>query len=729
MRRQLHPLSVMLPLFVALALIYAYAVPILEAPDESKHVGLLEHLARTGELPIQSADVQAAAGTLYAQEGSQPPLYYLLAMQVYRLFDRSDFDAVRLENPHAIIGDPSARGNQNHILHDALYPPPLYGTALAIYAVRLFSIACAAVTVFAVYQAARLVVPSRPGVPVLAAGLVAFNPQFVFISASVNNDNLVAALNSLVIWQALVLMRDGFSSRRSVGIALLMAFASLTKLSGLVVIPLVGAVALWTAFRRRTWRDLLLLGVLTVGIWGIIAGWWYARNVILYGELFGTRRMLDIFGRRPAPPFTELITSEFTGLRMSFWGLFGWFNVFTLQPFYRVMDIVSAVGVVGVMAVLWMRRRDPEQGARLAFLIGIVAGGLFSLAAWTSQTAASQGRLMFAYIAAIAVLLAMGLRQWRIPPLVILIPLGMFAAAVPFITLIPTYAPPPALAALPATASVDGRIFRDWRLAGYQVAPGRWSPGDLIPITLYWQPIRRSDQDYSLFIRLLDQYDNRLDVITTYPGHGSLRTSTWEPGRIYADEYTLRVPDGIDLLTNPPIPLRAYVGYWKFPEGDSIDPVGEDGSPAPFVILDLGGLPTSAALPEPQYTLDPPIAFGDQVALSGYTFTDGVLSLHWRVMADWSESWRVFAFALDGAYADQQVVAQADAPPDLSTRYWRSGDAYMTIHDLAAQGAPAPGRYSVYIGWYTTDYPARLAVSAPGAVDNAYPVVEWQVTD
>ena len=33
---------------------------------------------------------------------------------------------------------------------------------------------------------------------------------------------------------------------------------------------------------------------------GVIAGWWYVRNIALYGELTGLLRMVEVAGSRPA---------------------------------------------------------------------------------------------------------------------------------------------------------------------------------------------------------------------------------------------------------------------------------------------------------------------------------------------------------------------------------------------------------------------------------------------
>ena len=151
------PLRWLLAAFVLLALIYAYANPIWEAPDESTHFGMIQYIAATGQLPVQIKGQPRPYS--YGQEGSQPPLYYLIGALLISPFDRSDYEAVRQGNPHAIVGDPGQWGNKNVRLHDQFYPPPLHGTVLAAYVVRLFSILLGAVTVAAVYLSARLIVP------------------------------------------------------------------------------------------------------------------------------------------------------------------------------------------------------------------------------------------------------------------------------------------------------------------------------------------------------------------------------------------------------------------------------------------------------------------------------------------------------------------------------------------------------------------------------------------
>ena len=235
-------------IFLLIGLVYLYAAPNFEASDTVQHIGVIKWIAERGELPLQSADHDK----LYGQEGSQPPLYYLLMAAVWNAFDNSDFEARYLPSPFTVIGDPLRLGNRNLVIYKQVYPPDLSGSSLTLYVIRLLGVGMGAVTVGAVYQSARTLLPGRAGFALLAGALTAFNPQFLFISASVSNDNLINMLAALITWQMLLMLRDGFQRRRSLLLALLIALAALTKLSGLVVGAVVGLAGIWLLWR---WGD------------------------------------------------------------------------------------------------------------------------------------------------------------------------------------------------------------------------------------------------------------------------------------------------------------------------------------------------------------------------------------------------------------------------------------------------------------------------------------------
>src|SRR5262249_23237672 len=97
--------------FIVLGSIYSVVTPVFEASDEISHYPVVQHIATTGELPVQKVGVK----TLWDQEGSQPPLYYMFGALVTGWVDTSDLQTIRTLNPHAKLGIPLDPDNKNMV--------------------------------------------------------------------------------------------------------------------------------------------------------------------------------------------------------------------------------------------------------------------------------------------------------------------------------------------------------------------------------------------------------------------------------------------------------------------------------------------------------------------------------------------------------------------------------------------------------------------------------------
>ncbi len=582
------PLQWLLPAaFFLVGLLYWYAAPNFEASDTVQHVGMVKWIAERGELPLQSAEHE----NLYGQEASQPPLYYLLMAAVWKAFDTSDFEARYLPSPFIVVGDPLRLGNKNLVIYEQVYPPDLRGSSLALYVIRLLGLGMGAVTVGAVAQSARTVAPGQPGIWLLAGALTAFNPQFLFISASVSNDNLVNMLAALMAWQMLAMLRDGFRRRRSLSLALLIALAALTKLSGLVVGAVLGLAALWVLYRGRDWRGFGILCGAAIGFTLVIAGWWYVRNLQLYGDLLGTATMLDNFGRRSISP-GRLFLEEFEGLRVSYWAVFGAFNIVADEVFYRVMDGLTLIAGGGLAVFIAKTvRGDSAQRRRggllegFGFLFIMLALGAGMLVWWSMQTWASTGRLLFPYITSASLLLALGLRALRIPPLAVALPLLTFSLLAPFLYIIPNYDHPPVVEALPESATVADVQWKDMRLSGYELPERRrWKAGEGIPVTFYWRSRAHSPLAYALVLSLLDEAGQAVTSFETWPGWGTMPHPWMDLNVDYRDDYVLQLPADAAGTADLQLEIRWYV----FPDGPALEAALATGEALAGLRLGLG---------------------------------------------------------------------------------------------------------------------------------------------
>src|SRR5512143_3854660 len=154
--------------FVLLAVIYSIVTPIFEASDEVSHYAVVQYLADTGELPVQRPGVKTA----WEQEGSQPPLYYLLVAPLARWIDTRDAAARMTRNPHAAPGDPSLGANRNLVIHSPAEDFPWRNTTLVVHLIRFFSIALGAGTIALSFLIARRIFPGRPSIPIGTAALI-----------------------------------------------------------------------------------------------------------------------------------------------------------------------------------------------------------------------------------------------------------------------------------------------------------------------------------------------------------------------------------------------------------------------------------------------------------------------------------------------------------------------------------------------------------------------------
>ena len=81
-----------------------------------------------------------------------------------------------------------------------------------------------------------------------------------------------------------------------------------------------------------------------------------------------------------------------------------------------------------------------------------------------------------------------------------------------------------------------------FRLDGYAVTD-ETRPGGAILLTLLWQDLAAVDENYQVFVHLLDNQGNKIAQADGQPVQWLRPTSTWQPGERIADRYGLLLPD------------------------------------------------------------------------------------------------------------------------------------------------------------------------------------------
>ncbi len=724
MRLHHSPVLFITTAFVALGLIYSAVTPIFEAPDEVSHYAVVRHIVDTGSLPLQRVGVKTA----WEQEGSQPPLYYLLSTILISGLDTSDAAERMYRNPHAAPGDPSLDANRNLVIHSRAEDFPWRGTTLAVHLLRMASIAMGAMTVMIAYAIARRLFPDRPSVPIGVALLIALNPMFLFISASINNDNLVIVLSSLALYLLIEcwhepagrVQRSGWLRR--VALAIVIGCAVLTKISGLMLLPIAALTLTVRHLRRRDWFGWVTSGLLIATAVIAIAGWWYARNHQLYGEWLGLETMVAIAGPRPAPLTLAQLIGEFDGFRYSYWALFGAVNIVTVPIAYVIFDLFTLMALIGWL--LWIIntwRRGERDRLVLIMLLALYAFIVFvGVVRWTMMTPASQGRLLFPAIAVISLILWLGWEtiwkildfrfrildrgRWFMPIFLIAV-----AAFVPFHDIAPAYAGPREITSnhLPHDLHVLNVDYgAALRLIGYQL-PASTASADAIDFTLYWQCLTQPDADYSVFAIVYGRNLEEVGKRDAYPYHGLFATTSCSSGTIFADPYHIR----LKTMALRPTVLRVQIGLKDWANTVELKPfVG--GQPISAMIFIGGKLAPAPVVRQPAQR--GAWQLGDAITLTGYTIDKPTsplrITLFWRPLSRPTDSYTVFVHVLDER---GQQIAQADSLPlggEYPTDWWDRDEMIVDEHQVELPNSISTGAYHVAIGAYRLSDGERLPV-------------------
>ncbi len=724
-----------LVLFVCLGVAYSLVVPPFEKPDEVYHYAFARHLAQGNGLPVQTL------GTLgpWEHEGTQAPLYYFLVGRLTAGIDQSDFDRINRQNPHANLGNPLYPGNKNLMLYSAR-TLPLTGTNLALHVGRWFSLALACLSLLLVYLTARLAFPRSAPARLFALWIVAAIPQFAFISSSTSNDNLVILVSmALIYWLARLLTHGAGEPiawwEWSVAGALL-GLAALSKLQGLVLAAPIALVVGWLAWQRRSPRLFLAATVLIVLPAAAIAGWWYWRNVALYGDWLGAGRLLEINGLREEPLTWPGFVGEMRGLRYSFWGLFGWFSILLPTWIYRLMDGISIIALAGFV-IAAVRRWNKEQLAaldqprlRVQALLAFWALTLIgSMMYWATFATSSQGRLLFPALSAFAVIFVVGLvtclntvrrQRWAVMSLV---PLLLLASSIYALAhLLPaSYQAPRPLQALPSGVETQDIAYGDKvELVGVELPKGRFAPGELVPITLYLSAPRRLSTDLPLFVQLLDQNLDTIGNVTTHTGWGRNPTSLWEPNAIYKDQYLVQIESPID--NTSPLLATVYVGFAEPGSMEPLPAAHADGEPSNRMVGEVQ-IEAREKLDPGSLALSPMSATFEQgIRIAGVSHavhvppraTELPVKVLYEAAGQPNGDYTAFVHLTDSAGNQLSGHDQPPAAGRFPTHAWQAGDRILARFEIPLPDGLAPGVYQLWTGLYPSgsEGESRLGVVA-----------------
>jgi hypothetical protein len=742
----------LLLLYFVAAVWMAFRLPAHATPNELLNFEYIQVMRQIRGLPNRGLVNSEVRYT----EWHQPPLYFTWAALV-GLSIPVEPSAVNPPPPIDVTANPhylsTPRGNLNPVVH--VTPQ----TASLLYTSRVAAALLGLIGVAALYRAGRQV--HRPWVGLLMASILAFQPTYLHLSGSVNNDMPLTAMVAIVMSFAIIQLRitnyelriksappplpnplpggegtchpppptrhpllntDHWPLITAFLLGLLTALTILTKANGVFVLVFPAVVLLGFLLYQRSWRA--TLGVAAAVALGLVPLWagWLWLNTVRMADTLGLSGSLPV-GRVLAlgPLDFGHVIPFLPAVWRSYWldwsaGDMG-YGPDWLYAFWLAAIVVMLLG--------WLKRVTSSKSSSLVtrrsslVTIMVLLGFLgisylyFAVKALTVKEAGwmvPEARWWLPGLPALAWLAAAGYARWW-PPQRRDAACAVAAAVPPLIAfgLLLFHLPALYPQAEPVDAPSDslGLTFDDaLELVAAEAEPMiAGQPSDVI---LTWRPIADLTADYTINTQgLVPAPDGwrKLAEHNSFPGQGMNPTRGWEAGDAYRDRLTI-IPAG---ELNGPTMAVVQVAVRQ---GDTVAPAATDGQPldAPPVVASTVIRPAEPLVaPESPAA---PVSFGQAIRLVGARVEQNAagpaLVLWWAAAGAPAADYTAFVHLLDKSGA---LLAQIDGPPNdgLSpTTIWRAGDVIRDVRPLPA------GAASALVGLYDPATGARLPATQAG---------------
>ena len=400
-------------LFVILGLCYSYYTPLWNPPDEERHFAYCEYIAHNHTLPHLIFDEDE----INIAQAIHPPLYYALAS----LLCKNDGQLIQEQ---VFVNNGPGFNTIAHPAHESTFP--YTGKAQEAHLIRLLSLLLSTVAICFVYLLVLLLFPGETTLAVATTLFVAMNPQLIHISASVSNEPMSTALSTIYLFTLLYYINQGATVKQYIAVGLLLGLCLLSKLSLLFYLPLTIAILVYV--HRGDIRKLFESLVFTLGSTGLVAGWWYLRNWLVFNDPLLTHFLIDSqpWGILSTPFSVDYAATIATNTFISFFGNFGAHQIPIAKIHVFIYAVITTLGVIGWFRIQKREKITSLQGQALGIIFLSLCGCITIFILMNLKyTGVAMGRYLFVVIAPIALVLFTGLRslvapRWRSPVLIVL---------------------------------------------------------------------------------------------------------------------------------------------------------------------------------------------------------------------------------------------------------------------------------------------------------------------
>jgi len=384
--------------------------PIFQVPDENLHFGLIQYLGENNRFPALktsrhvSLELAKVAQAVNFNWMKSHPVWQGLPLDWQQQIKSINFQARKTFSDYQSMGGqklPKAYSITGAIVYKIFSRADFFWR---FYSLRFLSVIFGLITVYLTYLIA-LNLFKRPALALSAAVAVAFHPMASVIFSSVTYDSLAILASTVFLywavkfiqtkkkkfqWLALIIALFGITIKSQlIGLSIVWLFL-LTK-KQLKFLPLFFIIFIFLGWQMHDIQEFLL----------VFLAWFQANNwhqVNNYLSVYAKPLMAEVF------PW--------------YWGVFGWLEKVMPLIIYRIMKIICALSLIGILI------SRPYRRLKFLLILTIVMAAVvfvndFFIFSQRGSNFGVQGRYFLPAVSAQMILLIFGLSKF-IPPKILI---------------------------------------------------------------------------------------------------------------------------------------------------------------------------------------------------------------------------------------------------------------------------------------------------------------------
>ena len=392
------------------SLVWMLLTPIFQVPDENLHFGLIQYLGENNRFPALktsrhvSLELAKVAKAVNFNWMKSHPVWQGLPLDWQQQIKSINFQARKTFSDYQSMGGqklPKAYSITGAIVYKIFSRADFFWR---FYSLRFLSVIFGLITVYLTYLIA-LNLFKRPALALSAAVAVAFHPMASVIFSSVTYDSLAILASTVFLywavkfiqtkkkkfqWLALIIALFGITIKSQlIGLSIVWLFL-LTK-KQLKFLPLFFIIFIFLGWQMHDIQEFLL----------VFLAWFQANNwhqVNNYLSVYAKPLMAEVF------PW--------------YWGVFGWLEKVMPLIIYRIMKIICALSLIGILI------SRPYRRLKFLLILTIVMAAVvfvndFFIFSQRGSNFGVQGRYFLPAVSAQMILLIFGLSKF-IPPKILI---------------------------------------------------------------------------------------------------------------------------------------------------------------------------------------------------------------------------------------------------------------------------------------------------------------------